>query len=87
LDNFSQRAGTPDRAGVAARRAALGNSHQRFSDRTLDTHGDLIGCIHLGGRRVDVHDALIAPRVPPCGRVFYEVVAGADDDIRAIEPA
>src|SRR5919108_2194299 len=87
LDYFSQRAGTPDRARVAARRAALGNPQQRFGDRTLNTHGHLIGSIHLSWRGIDVHDALVPPCVPACRRVLHEIVTRADDHIGAIEPA
>ena len=74
----------PESPRAEARSAIRG---QRLGDGTLDADGYLIRGIHLGRRRIDVHDAFVVARVPPRRRVLHEIVPDANDHIGPIEPA
>ena len=37
--------------------------------------------VHLGRRRIDVHDAFVAARIPEAGGVLDEIIADGDNHI------
>ena len=76
-----RRVAAADAAGQGRREQLL----QRAADVADQLDLGLVRGVDLGRLGVDVDDPLRAVRVPARRRVFHEVVADADDEVRAVE--